>query len=123
MSWKHRATTDTDTITCPHCGALEEVDLEFIDGEEKKVNCDKCGELYKVIVDRPIVVEIFTPETDFCKHWRELDDEEGHLYECCSATVKRCYCCGSRPQCTFPGHFEPAENVTTLVSGRAEQEE
>jgi len=47
--------------------------------------------------------------TDFCKHWKELDAEDGKLFECCRKTMRTCYCCASENQCSFPGNFENAE--------------
>lgn len=36
-----------------------------------------------------------------CKHWKELDGENGFEYEYCRLEHKKCSCCGMKEQCSF----------------------
>jgi len=55
-----------DEVCCPKCGAFfdasDQVDWDFIDGEEHKIICAECSKEYTVIVERPI--EYYIKEED-----------------------------------------------------------
>jgi ribosomal protein S21 len=41
-----------------------------------------------------------------CKHWIELDDERGNLFEYCRGRKKKCACAGVLKQCNYKDYFE-----------------
>jgi hypothetical protein len=45
---------------------------------------------------------------EFCKHWKELDDDNGN-YEYCRGKQRRCGCCATKSQCNFPEYFKAIE--------------
>jgi len=55
-----------DGVHCPKCGeffdASDQVEWDFMDGEEHEITCVKCGKEYTVIVERPI--EYYIQEED-----------------------------------------------------------
>ena len=48
---------------------------------------------------------IYTGE-EFCKHWIELDTEEGGSVENCRSANLQCTCSGTKEQCDYPLHYE-----------------
>jgi hypothetical protein len=55
---------DNDVIYCPKCAEAyedEPIDFEYIDGEKHKITC-KCGNTMELVVNRPIVIQLFSEE-------------------------------------------------------------
>ena len=62
QEWKYiNSYEDNDLIFCPKCEKSHDLgsdDLDWSDGEERIIICE-CGEQYKVLINRPIIIDVF----------------------------------------------------------------
>lgn len=49
-----------------------------------------------------------------CKHWIELDGNNGLSVECCKAKDRTTNCCGTRDQCWCPDYYADEEEEKEL---------